>query len=88
MTLPKFIDIDGKRFLWRDIVALRQEQCRAAALAAPVQPPSRRRTHRRRPLFLAIPVFRIRHLSRKGAGAGRLPSSFTPAPSQPKEFEP
>lgn len=39
MTLPKFIDIDGKRFLWRDIVALRQEQCRAAALAAPVQPP-------------------------------------------------
>ena len=28
---PKFIDIDGKRYLWRDIVKLRQEQCRAAA---------------------------------------------------------
>jgi ParB family transcriptional regulator, chromosome partitioning protein len=37
--IPKFIDIDGKRFLRRDIVKLRQEQCRAAALAAPVQPP-------------------------------------------------
>ena len=39
MTAPKFIDIDGKRYLWRDIVKLRQEQCRAAAEAAPVQPP-------------------------------------------------
>lgn len=25
----KFIDIDGKRYLWRDIVQLRQEQERA-----------------------------------------------------------
>jgi len=39
MSAPKFIDIDGKRHLWRDIVKLRQEQCRAAAEAAPVQPP-------------------------------------------------
>jgi hypothetical protein len=39
MTAPKFIDIDGKRHLWRDIVKLRQEQCRAAAEVAPVQPP-------------------------------------------------
>ena len=39
MIAPKFIDIDGKRHLWRDIVKLRQEQCRAAAEAAPVQPP-------------------------------------------------
>ena len=39
MTAPKFIEIDGKRHLWRDIVKLRQEQCRAAAEAAPVQPP-------------------------------------------------
>jgi hypothetical protein len=37
--LPKFIDIDGKRYLWRDIVQLRQEQCRAAAAASPTQPP-------------------------------------------------
>jgi hypothetical protein len=39
MTAPKFIEIDGKRHLWRDIVRLRQDQCRAAAEAAPVQPP-------------------------------------------------
>ena len=39
MTAPKFIEIDGKRHLWRDIVRLRQEQCRAAAEAAPAQPP-------------------------------------------------
>ena len=39
MTALKFIDIDGKRYLWRDIVKLRQEQLRAAAEAAPMQPP-------------------------------------------------
>jgi hypothetical protein len=39
MTAPKFIKIDGKRHLWRDIVKLRQEQLRAAAEAQPVQPP-------------------------------------------------
>jgi hypothetical protein len=39
MTALKFIDIDGKRYLWRDIVKLREEQCRAAAAAAPKQPP-------------------------------------------------
>ena len=37
MSVPKFIDIEGKRFLWRDIVKLRQEQRRAAARAE--QPP-------------------------------------------------
>jgi hypothetical protein len=39
MIAPKFIDIDGKRYLWRDIVKLRQKQLRAAAEAAPVEPP-------------------------------------------------
>ena len=39
MTAPKFIEIDGKRHLWRDIVKMRQEQCRAAAEAESVQPP-------------------------------------------------
>ena len=39
MIAPKFIEIDGKRHFWRDIVKLRQEQLRAAAEAAPVQPP-------------------------------------------------
>jgi hypothetical protein len=39
MTAPRFIEIGGKRFLWREIVRLRQEQCRAAAEAEPAQPP-------------------------------------------------
>ena len=30
MPAPRFIEIDGKRYLWRDIIKLRQEQ-RAAA---------------------------------------------------------
>jgi hypothetical protein len=33
MSAPRFIEIDGKRFLWRDLVRLRQEQRRAAAKA-------------------------------------------------------
>jgi hypothetical protein len=33
MSAPKFIEIEGKRFLWRDLVKLRQEQRRAAAEA-------------------------------------------------------
>ncbi len=39
MSAPRFIEIGGKLFLWREIVRLRQEQCRAAAEAEPVQPP-------------------------------------------------
>jgi hypothetical protein len=26
MPLPRFIDIDGKRYLWRDLIALRRAQ--------------------------------------------------------------
>jgi hypothetical protein len=37
MSAPKFIEIDGKRHLWRDLLKLRQEQRRAAAVAH--QPP-------------------------------------------------
>ena len=33
MTSPRFILIDGKRHLWRDIVRLRREQLRAHANA-------------------------------------------------------
>ena len=33
MTSPRFIVIDGKRHLWRDILALRREQLRACANA-------------------------------------------------------
>jgi hypothetical protein len=34
---PKFIDIDGKRYLWRDLLQLRREQ--KAAYARAIQPP-------------------------------------------------
>jgi hypothetical protein len=34
MALPRFIEIDGRRYLWRDLVALR----RAQATPAGVQP--------------------------------------------------
>jgi hypothetical protein len=34
---PPFIDLDGKRYLWRDLVKLRQEQREAARRAE--QPP-------------------------------------------------
>jgi hypothetical protein len=33
MTAPRFIVIDGKRHLWRDILKLRKEQVQAAAEA-------------------------------------------------------
>jgi hypothetical protein len=36
MTQPVFIEIDGRRFVWRDIVQKRREQLQAAAKA--VQP--------------------------------------------------
>ena len=36
MSNPKFIEIDGKRLLWRDVLQLRREQTRADASA--VQP--------------------------------------------------
>ncbi len=31
MAAPKFIDIDGKRFAWRDLLQRRREQLAAAA---------------------------------------------------------
>jgi hypothetical protein len=31
MPAPKFIDVDGKRFLWRELVQRRREQVAAAA---------------------------------------------------------
>jgi hypothetical protein len=33
MTQPTFIEIDGKRLVWRDLVEKRREQLRAAAKA-------------------------------------------------------
>jgi hypothetical protein len=31
MALPRFIEIDGRRYLWRDLVALRRAQATPAA---------------------------------------------------------
>jgi hypothetical protein len=31
MPLPRFIDIDGRRYLWRDLVALRRAKAQPAA---------------------------------------------------------
>jgi hypothetical protein len=35
MAAPRFIEIDGKRYLWRDLVALRRAQARKPAAAQP-----------------------------------------------------
>ena len=32
MALPRFIEIDGRRYLWRDLVALRRAQAMQAAM--------------------------------------------------------
>jgi hypothetical protein len=31
MSLPRFIDIDGRRYLWRDLLALSQAQAESRA---------------------------------------------------------
>jgi hypothetical protein len=33
MSAPRFIEIDGKRYLWRELLQLRREQKKAEALA-------------------------------------------------------
>lgn len=56
MGNPKFIEIDGKRLLWRDVLRLRREQRQACASAAQPalfelhedrRPPSERTASRR-----------------------------------------
>jgi len=36
MAGPKFIDIDGKRFVWRELLQRRREQLAAARVEQPV----------------------------------------------------
>ena len=36
MRKPKYLVLDNKRYLWRDILKLRREQCKAAQQAQPV----------------------------------------------------
>ena len=33
MSAPRLIEIDGKRYLWRDVLQLRREQTKAHAIA-------------------------------------------------------
>ena len=76
MPAPKFIDIDGKRFLWRELLQRRREQVAAAArveqpalfeLKEDCRPV---RAHRRRTLQRAQPV--------QPARAGRPDPGFQP----------
>jgi hypothetical protein len=64
MTLPKFIDLDGKRYLWRDLMQLRREQRQAQARAR--QPPLFELRDDHRPVT-----------ERTAAGRYREPSLFT-----------
>jgi hypothetical protein len=64
MSAPRFIDIEGKRYLWRDILKLRQEQRRAAAKAQ--QPPLFELHDDRRP-----------ETDRSASGRFREPSLFS-----------
>jgi hypothetical protein len=36
MSGPRFIEIDGKRIAWKDLLKLRREQRKAAEIAAPL----------------------------------------------------
>ena len=36
MPAPRFIDIDGKRFIWRELLQRRREQVAAAKVEQPV----------------------------------------------------
>ena len=36
MRKPRYLVLDNKRYLWRDILKLRREQCKAAQQAQPV----------------------------------------------------
>ena len=64
MKHPALIEIDGKRYLWRDLVQKRREQLRAAAKA--VQPPLFELRDDSRPAT-----------ERTAAGRYREPSLFT-----------
>ena len=59
-----FIDIDGKRHLWRDILQLRREQKKALARA-------------QQPTLFELKVDRRPEAERTGAGRYREPSLFS-----------
>jgi hypothetical protein len=64
MSGPRFVDIDGRRFLWRDVLQLRRDQKRAHARAQ--QPTLFELKDDRRPMT-----------SRTAAGRYQEPSLFS-----------
>ena len=66
MRSPAFIEIDGKLYAWRDILARRREQLRAYAAAK--QPPLFELKHDLRP-----------ESERTASGRYREPSLFAPS---------
>ena len=82
MPLPRFVTIDGRRYLWRDLVALRQAQTRPRPeqptlfeLREDHRPPGERNAAHQTvvPLPGAQPVHR--------AGAAKLIRNGSPCPS-------
>jgi hypothetical protein len=63
MSQPKFIEIDGKRYIWRDLLQLRRERLKAFARAE--QPP-----------LFELRVDRRPEQQRTAAGRYREPSLF------------
>jgi hypothetical protein len=64
MSQPKFIDLDGRRYLWRDIVQLRREQRAASARAE-------------QPALFDLKLDRRPQPERTASGRYREPSLFT-----------
>jgi hypothetical protein len=68
MSQPKFIEIDGRRYLWRDLVQLRREQLKAFVRAEP-------------PALFELKTDRRPAAERSAAGRYREPSLFTALPA-------
>ena len=64
MALPKFIDIDGRRFVWRDLLQRRREQLVAAAKVE-------------QPVLFELKEDRRPASQRSAAGRYREPSLFS-----------
>ncbi|HLJ45467.1 MAG TPA: hypothetical protein VKU01_05645 [Bryobacteraceae bacterium] len=67
MTRLRYIEIDGKRHLWRDILQLRREQKKAFA-------------HAQQPTLFAVKEDRRPEADRTAAGRYREPSLFSGFP--------
>ena len=64
MTRLKYIELDGKRYLWRDVLQLRREQKKAFA-------------HLQQPMLFEVKEDRRPEAERSAAGRYREPSLFS-----------